>query len=494
MYLNFYGLHKKPFSLAPDPDFLYLSPQHKDALGAIIYGIKEREGFVAVVGEVGTGKTTIIRSYLQKYDRNKILPIFVFNSRISFSELLETFLQEIGIAPDLLRSSRQLNDMVRLAYRAMLDKMRKGINLVLIIDEAQNMPLETLSSLSILSNFETAKAKLIQIVLVGQPELQRKLDRYELRQIRQRIAYKALITPLSLRESFNYFHHRLSLSSKGQRTVFSSGAVKRIIRHAKGVPRVINVLSENSLVAGYGLQKRTVSAELVKQVIAEYEGGRPAARLQAKALTVGLLLFLFGVLLIASYLNSFPLALKESIAESEPAAPFPRTDKPAAGSHVGRDSSTMESQGAADRIALSRTPSADLKPGAEGSTSVEAAVEPTRLQPRDPLAAVGVSVPLRAQAAASAKADRSSGLPVEAAPMIKIVKKGDTVSKLCLETYGFYNTRILFWLKSHNPHISNMDQIQIGGIIFFPEMESRIRLQLHQRVDIRSGTINEEVV
>ena len=128
MYLNFYQLRKKPFSLAPDPEFLYLSQQHKDALGAIIYGIKEREGFVTVVGEVGTGKTTVIRSYLSSAYRKQILPIFIFNSKITFHELMQAFLSEIGIDSEVILRARTVNDMLRLAYQAMLEKTSHGKN------------------------------------------------------------------------------------------------------------------------------------------------------------------------------------------------------------------------------------------------------------------------------------------------------------------------------------------------------------------------------
>ena len=300
MYLNFYQLRKKPFSLAPDPEFLYLSQQHKDALGAIIYGIKEREGFVTVVGEVGTGKTTVIRSYLNSAYRKQILPVFIFNSKITFHELMQAFLSEIGIAPEEILRARtvndMVNDMVKLAYQAMLEKSSHGKNIVLIIDEAQNMPIETLGNLCILSNFETTKAKLIQIVLVGQPELQKKLDLYELRQLRQRVAYRAQITPLAAKEAVGYLHHRLSLSSKEKKPVFTTRAINRILKHSKGVPRVINILCENSLVAGYGLQKKPVSLKVVKQVIAEYEGRRFSGPLQLKNVAGSMLILLLAIL------------------------------------------------------------------------------------------------------------------------------------------------------------------------------------------------------
>lgn len=425
MYLNFYQLSKKPFSLAPDPDFLYLSQQHKDALGAIIYGVREREGFVSVVGEVGTGKTTIIRSYLNSIHRKQILPIFIFNSKITFSELMQTFMNEIGFDFEVIGQRHAVNEMVRLAYHAMLEKASQGKSIVLIIDEAQNMPIETLGNLCILSNFETSKDKLIQIVLVGQPELQKKLDLYQLRQLRQRVAYRAKITPLSTKEGVDYIHHRLSLSSKVQKPVFTKMAVRRIVKHSKGVPRVINILCENSLVASYGLQKKPVSLKLVKQVIAEYEGKSFSGHFPLKKVVVSTLILLLTSVLVASFISFFPRSLEGWMGQQFASVPLPD---------------------------VSRKPT---------TTSAE---EEKSLQPK--------SEPISPLFAGRHMTTRQSANS-------KIVKRGDTVSKLFFDTYGFYSTQGLEWLKSQNPHIDNMDDIQIDQIIYFPEIDPEylVRMQ-----------------
>jgi general secretion pathway protein A len=473
MYLNFFQLDKKPFSLAPDPEFLYLSQQHKDALGAIVYGIREREGFVSIVGEVGTGKTTIVRSFLNKTGRNKILPVFIFNSKLTFPELLETFLREIGVDLESLQPKYNVNDMVRLAYKAMLDKTRQGKNLVLIIDEAQNMPVETLGKLCILSNFETAKAKLIQIVLVGQPELQKKLDLYALRQLRQRIAYRAFIRPLSTKDSIGYIHHRLSLSSKGEGQVFAENALNRIVKHAKGVPRVINILCENSMVAGYGLQKKPVSSKLVKQVVDEYEGKRISVHFQFKKVAGSFLVIILTVLFVASYLPSqanLPQQLLEDLVSLKE---LPTSAQQPAGSNDNDTPSgkivvePIETETASQRDAQEITAFSEL-------SSEDPLIESFHPQIDRPLTMTNLPGILR-ELYTSVTGEKSAQL--EKSPTttrepvhLKVAQKGDTVSKLFLETYGFYNSQALEWIKRHNPHITDMDRIQIDQIIYFPEI------------------------
>ena len=173
MYLDFYGLRKAPFQITPDPDFLFLSPSHKVALGAIIYGIEDRQGFVAITGEVGLGKTTILRAYLERVDPQQLRTICIFNANLSFEGLLKTIYAEF----DLEYSPGDLYDRVKQLQQTLIDEYQQGRNIALIIDEAQNMPLETLENLRLLSNLETATEKLIQIILVGQPEFEVILNR-----------------------------------------------------------------------------------------------------------------------------------------------------------------------------------------------------------------------------------------------------------------------------------------------------------------------------
>ena len=193
MYLDFYHLKREPFQVTPDPEFLYLSPSHKEALAAIVYGVEQRKGIIAVTGEVGTGKTTILRSYLGQADPERLKSAYVFNPNVSFPVLLQTIFQELGIPPE----SGEASEMVDRFHRYLIEEYEKDHTVVLFIDEAQNMPVETLENLRMLSNLESSEDKLLQIVLCGQPELESLLGRNELRQLKSRIAVRANISPLS---------------------------------------------------------------------------------------------------------------------------------------------------------------------------------------------------------------------------------------------------------------------------------------------------------
>lgn len=270
MYLNFYNLVGEPFGITPDPAFLFLSPTHKEAIGAVLYGIEMRKGFVLITGEVGTGKTTVVRSCLQSLDREEVKPVYIFDPNISFAALLRTILKELQI----VSQTGEVHEMVQELLAFLIREYRVGRNVVLVLDEAQNTPIDALENLRLLSNLETSEDKLIQIVLVGQPELETKLARHELRQLRQRIAVRATLRSLSPRESLGYVRDRLSQVTPQQNQIFTARALDRVIRHSKGIPRVINILCDNALIAGYGYQKNPVSLAIAREVIADYEGGK----------------------------------------------------------------------------------------------------------------------------------------------------------------------------------------------------------------------------
>ncbi len=230
MYASFYKLSKEPFHITPDPEFFYLSPSHKEALGSIMYGVSGRKGFVLITGEVGVGKTTVIRSYLEQTDRKKLKIVYLFNANVSFTGLLKTIYQELGI----LALTEDVFELVNQLHEVLIEEYKKGNNVVLIIDEAQNMPVETLENLRMLSNLETSTDKLIQIVFSGQPEFEEKLNLRELRQLKQRIAVKATILPLTEEESLAYIRHRLAKVSSGNPSLFTQGALKKIVKQARG--------------------------------------------------------------------------------------------------------------------------------------------------------------------------------------------------------------------------------------------------------------------
>lgn len=278
MYTAFYELKQEPFHVTPDPEFLFPSPSHKEALAAIIYGIEQRKGFVAITGEVGVGKTTILRSYLDFADRKDLKLIYIYNSALSFEDLVTTLLQELGIAE---RPPSTFLAVTRL-HEELIEIYRRNQTVVLIIDEAQNMPVETLESLRMLSNLETVTEKLIQIMLIGQPEFDEMLQQHRLRQLRQRIAIHARIGALNLEDSVAYLEHRLNKVALGTKPVFTKNALRLLAEAAQGIPRNLNILGDNALITGFGYQVRPVNAKIVKEVLEDRQIGpverQPAGR------------------------------------------------------------------------------------------------------------------------------------------------------------------------------------------------------------------------
>lgn len=268
MYTRFYGFTREPFQNTPDLDFLFLSPNHKEALACIEYGIRQRKGLIAITGDVGVGKTILLRSYLTKVDANKQKTIYILNPRVSFDSLLTTILKELSVEPVAGPATQKVNQL----HEVLIAEHRNDHTVVLIIDEAQNIPIETLESIRMLSNLETATEKLIQMVLVGQPELDALLNRYELRQVRERIVLRARIAPLTKTESKDYIDHRLSLVGREPRAVFSKEALDRIVKSAHGIPRRLNILCDAVLITGLGYRQAIISSRIAKEAIVVFNG------------------------------------------------------------------------------------------------------------------------------------------------------------------------------------------------------------------------------
>ena len=302
MYSRFYGFTTEPFQNTPDLDFLFLSPNHKEALACIEYGIRQRKGFIAITGEAGVGKTIILRSYLTKVDANKQKTIYILNPRVSFDSLLTTILKELSAEPVAGPATQKLNQL----HEVLIAEYRNDHTVVLIIDEAQNIPIETLESIRMLSNLETATEKLIQVILVGQPELDALLNRNELRQVRERIVLRARIAPLTKTESEDYIDHRLSLVRREPRAVFSKQALDRIVKSANGIPRRLNILCDAVLITGFEYRQAIISGRIAKEAIAVFNGlSQPARRLQPRY-AVGMLSVVLVVVFYLIYLSAIP--------------------------------------------------------------------------------------------------------------------------------------------------------------------------------------------
>ena len=273
MYLDFYGLKEKPFNATPDPKFLYLTPGHREALAQLLYGVQEHKGFIVLTGEVGTGKTTLLQTLLQKLDSNTAVA-FVFNSTLPFEEILEYILEEYGIGKAGTTTAQRL---VALSH-FLIDRCRAGQNTVLIIDEAQNLEPKALEQIRLLSNFETTTDKLLQILLVGQPELKDKLALPQLRQLKQRISLRCAIPPMTADETRDYIRTRLRIAGARDLNIFAEPAVRRIAEYAGGIPRIVNIVCDHALLIGYADQTRQVRRDIIDRAIKYLEDGELPSR------------------------------------------------------------------------------------------------------------------------------------------------------------------------------------------------------------------------
>lgn len=266
MYERFYGLFRQPFAVTPDPSLLYMSRVHREALATIVYGIETRKGFIVCTGEVGTGKTTVVRAFFDQAKSDSFEIIYIFTPQISPLEMATYICRELDEddPPSVFAA------VPRLQWK-LLEIFESGKTVVLMIDEAQLLPPETLEFLRLLSNFETDREKLIQTILVGQPELDNTLARRDMRQVNQRVALRARLAPLGLNESMEYIEHRLLASgAEDLAQIMSPSAAWRIAEAANGIPRAINILADNVLIAGLGAGQRPVGAWLADNAIREF--------------------------------------------------------------------------------------------------------------------------------------------------------------------------------------------------------------------------------
>ena len=267
MYKEFYGLRANPFNVNPDPRYLFLTRHTEEALACLTYGIQSRKGFVLLTGEVGTGKTTLINKLLEWLRLQQVATAFVFNSRLNVPNFLDYMMADFGIPCD----SRTKSQVLLRLYNWLLDRYRAGETAVLIIDEAQNLAEEVLEEIRMLTNLETFTEKLMQIVLVGQPELEYKLKLPQLRQLRQRLTLRARTYPFSLDETKAYVQQRLRVAGWDGQQIFDPDALVQIHRYASGIPRVINLLCEHCLVSGFVDQQKVIGAGVVDVVARDFD-------------------------------------------------------------------------------------------------------------------------------------------------------------------------------------------------------------------------------
>jgi general secretion pathway protein A len=470
MYLDFYRLKKNPFHITPDPEFLFLSSSHKEASASLVYGIEERKGFISITGEIGVGKTTILRSYLESADPEKLKVVYIFNAMLSFESLLRQIFNELGLVPD---QSAGVPELVTRFHRFLIEEYKNDRNVVLIIDEVQNMPVETLENLRMLSNLETSKDKLVQIVMVGQPEFDQKLELTELRQLKQRIAIRCLIKPLSRDESFAYILHRLMKGSHFHNQVFTKGALKRIVKEARGFPRRINILCDNALITGFGYQRNPVGESIIKEVISDFRG--PKSRKLFRAFPVAAVsagIILLGVFLTQPLENrpekeASQVPYKAAVKVELPAPP--PSDLPVPQQVPVIVEAPKVQQQASELVPpkkIESIPESQVNPLPKKQlVGVEPAEKSADVPKQEPLLTTGSSEAPKERAASERAAS-------ERAASERTVIKGENVSRVLVETYGYYDPDLMKLFKEANPQIKDVNRIMIGDQLKLPQMAS----------------------
>jgi len=267
MYKSFFGLKENPFNVNPDPRYLFLTKEIEEALSGLKYGVQNRKGFITLTGEVGTGKTTLINRLLDWLHQRQARTAFLFNSRMNTNQMFDFILAEFGISCDSNTKSQQL---MRL-NQWLLERYRAGETTVLIVDEAQNLTYPVLEEIRLLTNLETSTEKLLQIVLAGQQELEEKLLLPQLRQLRQRIMLRCRTRPLTKEQTHEYIAERLRIAGACGELIFSPKAVETIHLYSLGIPRVVNLLCEHSLINAYAEHQRPISPEIVEEIAHEFQ-------------------------------------------------------------------------------------------------------------------------------------------------------------------------------------------------------------------------------
>src|SRR5262245_29292329 len=472
MYAQFYGFNESPFALTPDPRYLFLSEPHKEALASAVYGVQERKGFVLILGEVGTGKTTLIRHLLGRFGPN-IRSVFVFNPAVSFTELLQLILRDLELPCGSLRRV----EMIDTLNDYLLKEAAAGRYVVVIIDEAQHLSPAVLEEVRMLSNLETARGKLIQILLVGQPELGEKLGRPELRQLRQRNSLVAELKPLSYEDTVQYIAHRLEVAGRSDAGIFSGKALKAIYRASGGIPRLVNVLCDKALVLGYAAGAKVIKAKLVREVLKDCKpfqriaaptnrarsraagrrrvpAGRPLGRIAA-VVAIGILgaalIVLFAgrkdVDLIGRIWHGLLPAGASGTAVGGSATPARATPNP-----------TANSERPASAPATELPPRPDLRstePRA-GTPAAVAAPLPTTETPAP------VPVPL---------AESTPALPTGTKAREVVIAPGEVFSALVTRNYGRAELTLLDLVKTANPEVTSIDVVRVGQRLKLPAFE-----------------------
>ena len=458
MYRAFFGFREKPFNLTPDPKFLYLNASYREALAALHYGVVDRKGFVSLIGEAGTGKTTLLRRLLSELPR-ETRSVLVINPAIGFEEMLRFILTDLGQPP---AAGATKLDMLEALNAELLDTLARGGNVVVLIDEAQDLQIPVLEELRLLSNLETAKEKILQLVLAGQPEFDALLARSEIRQLRQRISVSARLRPLARAEVKAYVAARIKAAGGDVRGLFTDPALFRLWWFAGGVPRLVNAACDSALVTAYARGKRTIGWREIGEAMRDLRRQVPWApsrvgRLAMLALAAGvggvLALGVLGVLregVVGSARpasSPLPPPTPVAVASATPLAATVTPSDPTPGVAASSEAPPLAAAAHADATATgTATPSpTDTLTASTTPTAVPTAVATARAH----------ATPVRAR------------VPGPGDLQVR-VSGGDTLTDLAVRYYGTASARVMALIRAANPWLDDPNVLLAGRIITLP--------------------------
>jgi general secretion pathway protein A len=303
MYTQFYGFKERPFEITPDPDFLFLSRSHREALAHMIYAAKDRKGFTVITGEVGTGKTVLVQTFLSRLN-GLIKTAYIFNPKLSAIDFLRYICEDFGIKEE----KHSKGQYIALLHNFLLDRYSRNEQVILIIDEAQTLPPALLEEVRLLTNLETTKNKLLQVILVGQPELDTVLNSHPFRQLKQRVSLRFHLQPLGPAETREYIENRLNRAGAVDNRIFTDKALKKIFEYSRGVPRLINLISDHALLAGYTENKKVIGPKIIKEAVRKAEGLPEQKKKKSPLRLWVMVLFLFLAVLLIVFIIAAPRA------------------------------------------------------------------------------------------------------------------------------------------------------------------------------------------
>jgi putative secretion ATPase (PEP-CTERM system associated) len=435
MYNSYFGFSVSPFSVTPDPSFFYSNPVYQEAYAILQYGIEAKKGFIVITGEVGTGKTTLLRKLLRDNLQATIHTVFIFNTYLDFTELLQVIHQDLGLGTKETNKVKLLQKL----NEYLITQLKQSHIVAVLVDEAQNLSDDALEGLRLLSNLETDEEKLIQIVLMGQPELQAKLDRPTLRQLKQRVALQCRLLPLHDEEVGRYIDFRLRAAGYTSNDLFHPDAVRQITIYSSGIPRVVNMICDNALLSAYASAQKNVSTKVIKEVARDLRLGLEQQSTQTEIVTVT---------------KAEPATIHDAAKE------IPQHNR-------GRFLNFAVQSLA---VILGLVALGSFISPKNFITTIYRSFEIAKGNLHEWVLLVRDQEPLPQQANAKVNIQDNSEVKIEPKEQRVIIPRGSTIYKIAVETYGANTALGMDMIQESNPEIKNLNRVSVGQAVLLPSL------------------------